>query len=313
MNGHFQRGKGTLNQASQVTTTDLEFLQKWQGRTETHLQLINSHTVAQMAGTLGLDQAPGLGDELPMPWHWLFFGSIPNALQTGEDGHPVKGGFLPPVPRSYRMWAGSRVTCHQPLRVGEVARRVSRIDKVATKSGRSGQLVFVTIEHQIHSESGQLLISESQDLVYREPATASATGSANGLQEPYQGPVAAEWSESLEPDPVLLFRYSALTFNGHRIHYDRDYAVNEEGYPGLVVQGPLTASLLLDLMYRQLGSVRIKGFSFRGARPLFDSTPFRLEGAVAQKSVNLWALTPDRQLAMSLDVKLADQKTEEEI
>ena len=302
-----------MNQASRVSATDLEFLQEWQGRTKTDQQLIDSRTVAQMAGTLGLDHAPGPGEELPMPWHWLFFNPIPNALQTGEDGHPVKGGFLPPVPLSRRMWAGSRVTCHRPLRVGEVACRVSRIEKMATKSGRSGQLVFVTVEHQINSESGQLLISESQDLVYREPVTPSATGSASGLQEPCQGPVAAEWSESLQPDPVLLFRYSALTFNGHRIHYDRDYAVNEEGYPGLVVQGPLTASLLLDLMYRQLGPVSIKRFSFRGTRPLFDSAPFRLEGAVDQKTVNLWALTPDRQLAMSLDVELAEQKTEGEI
>jgi 3-methylfumaryl-CoA hydratase len=201
------------------------------------------------------------------------------------------------------MWAGSRVTCHQPLRVGELAQRTSRIKEVTAKSGRSGQLVFVTLEHQIYSEAQELLLVESQDLVYREAVSTVAT--ATSPQESYQSRITAQWSESVTPNPVLLFRYSALTFNGHRIHYDRDYAIVEEGYPGLVVQGPLTASLLLDMMYRQLGSVTVKAFSFRGARPLFDTDIFRLEGAIDQQSVKLWALTPDRQLAMSLDVELA--------
>jgi 3-methylfumaryl-CoA hydratase len=201
------------------------------------------------------------------------------------------------------MWAGSRVTCHQPLRVGELAIRNSRIESITAKSGRSGQLVFVTLEHQIYNETQELLIVESQDLVYREPASTVAT--ASSPQESYQSPITAQWSESVSPNPVLLFRYSALTFNGHRIHYDRDYAIREEGYPGLVVQGPLTASLLLDMMYRQLGAVTVKAFSFRGARPLFDTDNFRLEGAIDQDTVNLWALTPDRQLAMSLEAELA--------
>jgi 3-methylfumaryl-CoA hydratase len=256
-----------------------------------------------MAGALGLDRAPGPADALPMPWHWLFFTPIPHALVTGEDGHPARGGFLPPVPLPRRMWAGSRVTCHQPLRVGELAQRTSRIKSVVTKSGRSGQLVFVTVEHQINSETQELLIVESQDLVYREPASTVAT--ASSPQESYQSPITAQWSESVSPNPVLLFRYSALTFNGHRIHYDRDYAIREEGYPGLVVQGPLTASLLLDMMYRQLGAVTVKAFSFRGVRPLFDTDNFRLEGAIDQDTVNVWALTPDRQLAMSLEAELA--------
>jgi 3-methylfumaryl-CoA hydratase len=286
-----------------VTAIDLEYLQQWQGRAETDQHLIDARTVARMAGTLGLDSAPALGDALPMPWHWLFFTPIPHALETGEDGHPARGGFLPPVPLPRRMWAGSRVTCHQPLRVGELAIRKSRIESITAKSGRSGQLVFVTVEHKIHSGAQELLIVESQDLVYREPASTAATG--NSPQEPYQSSIAAQWSESVTPDPVLLFRYSALTFNGHRIHYDRDYAINEEGYPGLVVQGPLTASLLLDMMYRQLACVTVKAFSFRGARPLFDTDTFLLEGAIDRDTVNLWALTPDRQLAMSLDVELA--------
>jgi 3-methylfumaryl-CoA hydratase len=286
-----------------MTAIDLQYLQQWQGREETDRHLIDTRTVARMAGALGLDRAPGPGDALPMPWHWLFFTPIPHALETGEDGHPARGGFLPPVPLPRRMWAGSRVTCHQPLRVGESAQRSSRIDKVTAKTGRSGQLVFVTVEHQIYSETQELLIEESQDLVYREPASAAAT--ANSPQQPYQSPVTAQWSESVMPDPVLLFRYSALTFNGHRIHYDRDYAVNEEGYPGLVVQGPLTASLLLNMMYRQLGCVTVKTFSFRGAKPLFDTDSFLLQGAIDQQSVKLWALTPDRQLAMSLDIELA--------
>jgi len=286
-----------------VTAIDLQHLQQWQGRSETDQQLIDTRTVARMAGTLGLDAAPGVGDALPMPWHWLFFTPVPHAQETGADGHPARGGFLPPVPLPRRMWAGSRVTCHQPLRVGEPASRTSRIESVTAKSGRSGQLVFVTVEHQIYNEAQELSLVESQDLVYREPV--SVVAAANDPPEPYQSPIAAQWSESISPDPVLLFRYSALTFNGHRIHYDRDYAVEEEGYPGLVVQGPLTASLLLDMMYRQLGAATVKAFSFRGAKPLFDSDTIRLEGAIDQQTVNLWALNPDRQLAMSLDVELA--------
>jgi 3-methylfumaryl-CoA hydratase len=286
-----------------VTAIDLEYLQQWQGRAETDQHLIDTRTVARMAGTLGLDKAPELGDILPMPWHWLFFTPVPHALETGEDGHPARGGFLPPVPLPRRMWAGSRVTCHQPLRVGELAIRNSRIESITAKSGRSGQLVFVTVEQQIYNETQELLIVESQDLVYREPASTVAT--ASSPQESYQSPITAQWSESVSPNPVLLFRYSALTFNGHRIHYDRDYAIREEGYPGLVVQGPLTASLLLDMMYRQLGAVTVKAFSFRGVRPLFDTDNFRLEGAIDQDTVNVWALTPDRQLAMSLEAELA--------
>ncbi len=286
-----------------MTAIDLEYLQQWQGRAETDQHLIDTRTVARMAGTLGLDSAPALGEALPMPWHWLFFTPIPHALETGEDGHPARGGFLPPVPLPRRMWAGSRVTCHRPLQVGELAQRTSRVESVTTKSGRSGQLVFVTVEYQIYSETQELLIVESQDLVFREPVSNVAT--ANSPLEPYQSPIAAQWSESVRPNPVLLFRYSALTFNGHRIHYDRDYAVKEEGYPGLVVQGPLTASLLLGMMYRHLGCVTVKAFSFRGASPLFDTDSFLLEGAIEQDTVNLWALTPDRQLAMSLDVELA--------
>jgi len=289
---------------------DLEYLQTWVGRTETDRQLIDTRTIAQMAGTLGLDRVFTVGDVLPMPWHWLFFTPVPHAALTGDDGHPVRGGFLPPVLLPRRMWAGSQVSCHQALRVGDTVNRVSRVKKVTAKSGRTGQLVFVTVEHQIYSESEELLITESQDLVYREPGTIPTT-TTNTSPDPYKPPLAVQWSESVVPDPVLLFRYSALTFNGHRIHYDRDYAVNVEGYPGLVVHGPLTVSMLLKLMYRHLGDVGIKSFSFRGSRPLFDTDAFSLEGGISQNIVKLWALTPSRHLAMSLDVELTDNKNTE--
>jgi len=290
---------------------DLEYLQQWQGRTESDQQLIDSRTVAQMAGALGLGQAPELGDALPLPWHWLFFTPVPHALATGEDGHPSKGGFLPPVPLPRRMWAGSRVNCHRPVRVGDSVTRTSRIEKITAKSGRSGRLVFVTVEHHIYSALNELLISESQDLVYREPVLVIAT--ASNVSTPYQSQVNPQWSEMVTPDPVMLFRYSALTFNGHRIHYDRDYAVNKEGYPGLVVHGPLTASLLLNMLYTQLGSVEIKSFFFRGLSPLFDSHPVHLKGARDQHRVKLWALTSDQQLAMTVECELAKQEVEGEI
>ncbi len=291
-----------------ITVINLAYLQTWVGRVESDHQVIVERTVAQMAGTLGLDNPPADGDTLPLPWHWLFFTPTPHALTTGADGHPAKGGFLPPVPLPRRMWAGSQVRCHHPVVIGSRLTRRSCIEKVEAKSGRSGQLVFVTVSHRIMDEEQQLLITELQDLVYREAeskTTEQADTKGCTLEATaYQPPTTTLWRETVTPDPVLLFRYSALTFNGHRIHYDRDYAVNVESYPNLVVQGPLTASLLLNFLYRQLTPLDIKGFSFRGVKPLFVSAPFQLEGGRDKNQVHLWARTPANQLAMILDVEL---------
>jgi 3-methylfumaryl-CoA hydratase len=286
-----------------MTELDLGYLRSWVGRSESAEDIVDARRVAQMAGSLGLSQAPAVGDSLPMPWHWLFFTPITHATTTGSDGHPARGGFLPPVPLPRRMWAGSEVVCHGPLRIGDRTRRESRIASVEAKRGKGGNLLFVTVEHALYAGGDDPVIEEQQSIVYREPATVVASDRPAAVDHdmPIMSP---QWETTVVPDPVMLFRYSALTFNAHRIHYDREYAVNEEGYAGLVVQGPLIASLLLKFAYDNLGLIDVREFSFRARRPLFDSSPMVLCGAREDDLVTLWALTPERELAMRLTARL---------
>lgn len=221
-----------------------------------------------------------IGDPLPLLHHWLYFWDVKPPSGLGPDGHPAKGGFLPPVPLPRRMWAGGRLTFHRPLHVGDRVTKLSTIQSVTEKSGRSGTLVFVTVRHDFDAGNG-VAISEEQDLVYREPAAA-------GPQPPERGDAPdADWVETVEPDPVLLFRYSALTMNGHRIHYDRPYAESEENYPALVVHGPLQATLLISLAARNL-SAPITGFDFRGQQPAFDGALLHVCGQPAPDGAELW-------------------------
>jgi 3-methylfumaryl-CoA hydratase len=239
----------------------------------------------------------GPGERLPEPWHWLFFLPAPAASALDTDGHPRRGDFLPPVPLPRRMWAGSTLRFLGQLCVGDEVQRVSTISDVSLKQGSSGALVFVSVQHAIYRD-GELVLAEDQQLVYREPG-----GSGPAPAQP--APAPAQWSREIVPDPVLLFRYSALTFNSHRIHYDRDYAVQQEGYAGLVVQGPLTATLLLDLLRRELPDARLAAFRFRGVRPLLDGAPLRLQGRRDDNSVRLWALDASGALAMDAQAELA--------
>jgi 3-methylfumaryl-CoA hydratase len=257
-----------------------------------------------MAGSIGCSPAPVGGDALPLPWHWLFFTPVPQPGATGPDGHPTRGGFLPPVPLPRRMWAGGRVVQHQPLRIDAPARRVSTVAKVEAKSGRGGSLLFVTVEHALFSPGGDLALEERQDIVYREPAPAGAA-ERPAAPDRDMPTLAPQWEYAITPDAVLLFRYSALTFNAHRIHYDQTYARGEEGYPGLVVHGPLIASLLLQRANEALGDIAISEFSFRARRPLFADNTAYLCGAREGDTLTLWALTPERELAMRLDARLA--------
>ncbi|NBS48633.1 MAG: hypothetical protein EBS99_16725, partial [Betaproteobacteria bacterium] len=181
---------------------------------------------------------------------------------------------LPPVPLPRRMWAGGRLQWHAPLRVGDALERSTRIESVTHKSGRSGDLVFLLLRHEVRA-GGVLALTEEQDIVYRAPAQAS-----DPVPAPQAAPTDATWSREIVPDPVLLFRFSALTFNAHRIHYDRPYATGTEGYPGLVVHGPLIATLLADLARRERPEARVTGFSFRAVRPTTDLHPFRVCGLV---------------------------------
>jgi 3-methylfumaryl-CoA hydratase len=208
------------------------------------------------------DTVPATGAALPPGWHWAYFLDTAPSSELGPDGHPRRGGFMPPVPLARRMWAGSRLEFLAPLALGEPARRASRILSVEEKSGRSGRLCFVTVEHEIHCASG-IAIREQQDIVYRDVSTGSAPPSQAAPKE-------APWRREWMFDAPRLFRYSALTFNSHRIHYDREYVTKEEGYPGLVVHGPLLATLMLELVRAQQPRRPIQRFEFRAMAPVFD-------------------------------------------
>ena len=248
-----------------------------------------------MAATLDLACVPRAGEALPPGWQWLFFNPVERRSALGSDGHPRPGGFLPPIVSARRMWAGSRVRYLADLPIEAQATRRSRILKIENKTGKRGSLWFVTVQHVISCD-GTARISEEQDIVYRE-SVASAAESSAAAQRHQDVP---EWSRTVEPDATLLFRYSALTFNGHRIHYDLPYAREQEGYPDLVVQGPLTATMLQQLALDHGAGRALARFDFRGVTPLFVGRAFQLEGRqTADGTLALWARGPDGELAMS--------------
>ncbi len=264
---------------------DLDHLRQWIGRSEVREERLAAFPSNALAATLNRDDPPyGEGSALPPLWHWLHFLPISPLREAGPDGHPARGGFLPPVPLPRRMWAGSRFVFLKPLVIGEKANRVSIVKSVAHKAGKTGDLVFVTVRHEIAGENGPA-IEEEHDIVYRE---AAAPGAAPA--PPATPPNGAEWSFPILPDAVLLFRYSALTFNSHRIHYDLDYVTKEEGYPGLIVHGPLIATLLLDGLRRARPDANVKTFSFRAVAPTFHIDPFAVHGRLAEPGkAQLWA------------------------
>jgi len=244
-----------------------------------------------------LDTAPG--QPLPPLWHWFYFlGTTPQS-RLGMDGHPERGGFMPPIELPRRMFAGSRMRFHRPLRLGLAAERHADIRDVTLKTGRSGHLAFVTVAYRYEQE-GQLCIEEEQDIVYREPG--DPVGAPETVAAPTPDP--GTWQRTLEADSRLLFRFSALTFNAHRIHYDRAYARDEEGYPGLVVHGPLNAMLLADLVHRN-DPRQIETFRFRGIAPLFDLGPFRLLGRPDGDRVELEARGPDDRAVLQASADLS--------
>ncbi|HEU0200126.1 MAG TPA: MaoC family dehydratase N-terminal domain-containing protein [Burkholderiaceae bacterium] len=284
-----------------MVATETSSLQTWIGRSEQTSDVITATPPAALAATLDHDPRPWhTGDELPELWHWLFFLPLHPQREIGPDGHARRGGFLPPVQLPRRMWAGSRFVFHQPLAVGESVLRTSTIDDVSEKSGRSGALVFVRVRHDVAHEGG-VALTEEHDIVYREAPRADAPAIA-----PQRAPTDETFARTIEPDPVLLFRYSALTFNGHRIHYDRDYCRDEEGYPGLVVHGPLIATLLVDLLHRHRPDARLRRFAFKAVRPIFDIAPFEVCGRIADDghAVRLWARDHEGWLAMEATAEI---------
>jgi len=269
-------------------------LQAWVGRSEERRDVIQSERCVALQAALNLSgDRLSDGDALPPLWHWLYFWDIAPRSELGRDGHPAVGGFMPPVGQARRMWAGSRVTFPGTLGLGEPATRVSTIEKVAEKSGRSGKLVFVTVRHELSGSDGLAVIDE-HDIVYRE---GTGKGASAGPGEP--APEGAQWVETVDPDPTLLFRYSALTFNGHRIHYDRDYARDVEGYDGLVVHGPLLATMMVGMAAGSLPDRSVSRFEFRGMRPVMDTETFTVNvDPDGEDAVDVWVANGEGMFAM---------------
>ncbi|WP_029355643.1 MaoC family dehydratase N-terminal domain-containing protein [Bosea sp. 117] len=261
----------------------MEGIESWIGRTETATTRLDGWPLAGLMATLDLDAAVDDGAILPPTAHWLYFQPSAPQSMLGEDGHPQRGGFLPPIELPRRMWAASEIAYHLPLRVGDVIEKRSCIADVSVKQGRSGTLAFVTVTHD-YVRNGTVLLSEAQKLVYRD---APAPGEP--APPPQPTPEGGLWSHPATPDSRMLFRYSAVTFNAHRIHYDAPYAVEIEGYPGIVVHGQLTATLLIHALIKEKPEMRIGSYAFRAVRPIFAGTPIRLEGKADGNGFRLWA------------------------
>ena len=283
---------------------DIDHLRSWIGKQETLTDRATLVPVAALYFGLGADNVFSQIAVFFSKMAVVTFGGAYAVLaymaqaaqsEIGPDGHPKRGGFLPPVPLPRRMWAGGRFTFHKPLRLEEKITRVSTVADVTVKQGRAGSLCFVLVRHEVHGEDGMALMEE-HDIVYRD-----APAPNEPPPPPKAAPDGAVWNRDIVPDPVLLFRYSALTFNGHRIHYDRKYVTETEGYPGLIVHGPLIATLLVDLLRRNTDAP-LKSFKFRAVSPLFDIAPFSVHGRPgADGQVALWARNAQGNLAMEAE------------
>lgn len=273
---------------------------KWIGRTEEHVDTLRAQPVQFMQATIGQEVSLTEGDALPPLWHWLYFLEAKSAHKLGRDGHPKKGGFLPPVSLPRRMWAGGRFQFLETIPVGAEVTKRSTIKDIVEKSGRTGELCFVTVQHELIYQ-GRVAVIEEHDIVYREDPSPDAP-----KPKPLLAPSDSDVSELIQPTQVMLFRYSALTFNGHRIHYDVDYARQVEGYDGLVFHGPLTATLLVDLASRHFGQPPTK-FEFRGLAPIADMDEFHIEGNRDGNEMQLWAKRKDGAMAMKAIAKFGGE------
>jgi 3-methylfumaryl-CoA hydratase len=270
---------------------DIDHLKQWIGRSTEATDIVTAQLVMGLRATLFQDVGePRTGDAAPFTVHWCLAQPVFPMSMLGPDGHPTRGGFLPPVPLPRRMWAGGEIEFLQPLRVGDESTRTSRIADVQVKTGSTGTLCFVSVEHSISSPRG-VAIRERQDIVYRE-MTSSAPATAKAP------PPKAQHRETHVSDPVLLFRYSALTFNGHRIHYDRDYVTKVEGYPGLIFHGPLQAALIIEMAAKLHSGKPPKKFTYRGLQPLFEGSEFSINANETADGMELWTANAEGQPTM---------------
>ncbi|MGY3076288.1 3-methylfumaryl-CoA hydratase [Bradyrhizobium sp. LM6.10] len=272
---------------------DIDHLRQWIGRSEEATDTVTAQLVKGLRATLFQEVgAPKAGDAAPFTVHWCLAQPVFPMSMLGPDGHPTRGGFLPPVPLPRRMWAGGEIEFFQPLRVGDESTRTSRIADVQVKTGSTGTLCFVSVEHSISSPRG-VAIRERQDIVYREMTTTQAT-----ITKAPPPPPQAQHRETYVSDPVLLFRYSALTFNGHRIHYDRDYVTAVEGYPGLIFHGPLQATFIIEMAAKLRGGKAPKKFTYRGVQPLFEGSEFSINANETEAGMELWTANAEGQPTM---------------
>jgi 3-methylfumaryl-CoA hydratase len=267
--------------------------ENWVGREEERRDVVTAAPLAALSALLDRDEpTPRPGEAAPPLAHWLYFLPAYRQSAAGPDGHAARGEFLPPVPLPRRMWAGSRLEFVRPFTVGAEVVRRSRIVSVTPKEGRSGALVFVTVRHEV-SDAGGPVLTDEHDIVYR--------GEGSGIAPAVPAPATAAWQREIRPDPLLLFRYSAVTFNGHRIHYDQPYATRVEGYPGLVVHGPLIATLLVDLLRRERPEASLRTYAFRALRPLFDTASFHLCGLPEPSGLSARLWTRDFEGAATME------------
>ena len=268
----------------------------WIGKQRVTEALVTAYPADALNATLDRDDAMlREGDPVPPGWHLIYIREVVKLRATAEDGHPKKGDFLPPIDLPRRMWAGTKATYHKPFHIGERIRNITTIKSITLKEGKTGQLVFLNLENKIEGESG-IATTEIQDVVYREEAKPGTTKSSD-IPSASPEPV---WKRIIHPSPVLLFRFSALTMNSHRIHYDRSYVTQVEKYPGLLVHGPLTFVLLLDLFRRELSKATLKTISVRAVSPLYDTHSFSVEGTPGENgNAELWALNHEGKLAMA--------------
>jgi 3-methylfumaryl-CoA hydratase len=279
-----------------MSLPDLEALRAWIGRTETDVDIAAVKPAVLLAATLDHEEMPREGDVLPPTWHWLYFLPVARQRDVGADGHPERGLFIPPVPLRRRMWAGSRIEFRRPLRLGSTLQRRTTIAEVSAKEGRSGPLVFVRVATEIASD-GAVAMVETRDIVFRDQPAQGSTAPATP-----DAPSDAAWREERTSDPVLLFRYSALTFNCHRIHYDSSYATEIEHYSGILVQGPLLATLLADALRRH-SDVTPSAITFRAVTPIFVGEPFVVAGKSVERGAQAWAATAQNRVAMRAEME----------
>ena len=291
-----------MNDKSLTPTRDLSVLKAWSGRFQRVVDQVAPASVARLSATLDRDDAPPQnGDVLPPLWHWIFFTPSSRTSELAPDGHEYRGGFLPPVDLARRMWAGGRFEFHAPLHIGDQVERVSTIVDVEGQEGRQGPLVFITVKHELSTIKG-IALTEEHDIVYRDLPQPGQVP-----PPPQPAPANHEFSREIRASEVMLFRYSALIFIAYRMHWDRVFATQEEGYPGLVVHGPLLATLLLDLVRREAPAAQVRRFAFKAVRPIFDIHSFTVCGRREGDGIlTLWAKDHEGYLAMQATAEISE-------